>query len=99
MRLLLALLLIASAPAEASSPECMGGDGDGWLSIDVSAPMRPGYCPAVLELPLGLQTLRYKLSSQPARSPVKTICNWSWETGSGGSLAPRFMHIVCTLSH
>lgn len=99
MRLLLALSLFAASPALASSPECMGGDGEGWLSLEVSAPMKPGYCPAVLELPVGLQALRYQLTGQPTLLPAKTICSWSWVAGSGGTLAPRYVHIICTLAH
>lgn len=102
MRLLLTLpliLLAGSAPALASNPECMGGDGESWRSIDIIAPMAPGECPAAVEIPAALGAIRYELVGVPATFPGKTLCSWNWVPGSGGTMGPRYTSIICSLIH
>lgn len=98
--LALALLLPAGS-ALASGAECMGSGGEMWASIDVSVAMRPGSCPAVIELPSGLSGARYSLATEPSKLPGKTVCSWTWVPGSGGVLEPEnsILTVICTLIH
>lgn len=94
-------LFLPAGSALASGAECMGSAGKRWVSIDAPVAMRPGFCPATIELPSGFSGARYSLATEPSKFPGKTVCTFTWVPGSGGVLEPEnsILTVICTLNH